>query len=159
MNMKKTWVAIAGSLLLTAAVLGQNPPQGNNEGKDQTFTFIEKLPTTNAPRSEDLGYVTLMAENKTVKNAPYTAKEVTESTQVLSDGNRIIHKASASIARDSEGRTRRETEGIDVGGLQASGPKIVTIYDPVAHAQYVFAPGDAPGVVVHSGQDAIVHSG
>lgn len=158
--MKKIWLTIAGSLLLSCPVLAQNPSQGNqnppqgNGEKDKMF-FYQSLPDTNAPRSEDLLYVDLMAERKTVKNAPYTAKEVTESTQTLSDGNRILHKTTASIARDSEGRTRREEEGIDVGGLKAGGPKIVTIYDPVAHAQYVFAPvhSSASGaVVLNSGE-------
>ncbi len=45
---------------------------------------------------------------KLVKGAPYSAQAVTESTQVLSDGNRIVNKSVASVYRDSEGRTRRE---------------------------------------------------
>src|SRR5262245_14681934 len=44
---------------------------------------------------------------KPVKGAPYAAEAVTESTQTLIDGNRIQRKSSASVFRDSEGRTRR----------------------------------------------------
>ena len=155
--MKKIWLAITGSLLLSATVPAQNPPPGNHTEKDQTFTFIQSLPNANAPRHEDLAFVTMMAEDKTVKNAPYIAKEVTESTQVLSDGNRIVNKTTASVARDSEGRTRREEEGFPVGGLQAAGPKIVIINDPVAHAHYTFLPGNSSSsgaIVVNSGEGA-----
>src|SRR5688572_15477740 len=43
-----------------------------------------------------------------VTGAPYSAEAVTEMTQTLADGNRIVRSVSASVARDSEGRTRRE---------------------------------------------------
>lgn len=141
--MKKTFVVIVGTLLLTGGAVAQSAaPEGNNQEKGQTFTFIEKLPATNAPREQDLHFVDLMVEAKTIKNAPYTANEVTETTQTLSDGNRIVNKTTASVARDSEGRTRHEQNVVAVGTLQTSGPKIVTLYDPVARTQYVFQPGD-----------------
>ncbi|MGH9592844.1 MAG: hypothetical protein ACRD5L_07110, partial [Bryobacteraceae bacterium] len=47
-------------------------------------------------------------EGKVVKGQPYMADAVTETTQTLSDGNHISRKETASVARDSEGRTRRE---------------------------------------------------
>jgi hypothetical protein len=66
-----------------------------------------------------------------VKDAPYSAEAVTEVTQVLSDGNRIEQKTSATIARDSQGRTRREQQGIALGSFVAqAGAPIVTITDP-----------------------------
>src|SRR5215467_10030602 len=122
--MNRTYALIAVILLLTFGAFAQSSaPAGNNQEKNQTFTFIEKLPTTNAPRTEDLHFVELMAETKTIKNAPYTANEVTESTQILSDGNRIVKKTTASVVRDSQGRTRREESGIAIGGLRGNGPK------------------------------------
>ncbi|HET9786478.1 MAG TPA: hypothetical protein VFP47_05060, partial [Pyrinomonadaceae bacterium] len=36
---------------------------------------------------------------KLVKGAPYSAEAITESTQTLSDGNRIVHKSNASVYR------------------------------------------------------------
>ena len=63
-----------------------------------------------------------------VKNAPYTAVEVTESTQVLGDGNRIHRLAETTVSRDSEGRVRRET------------PDQITIWDPVANVSYALDP-------------------
>ena len=66
-----------------------------------------------------------------VKDAPYTADAVTETTQVLADGNRIEQRAAATIARDSNGRVRRQQDAIAFGGLVAKsrGP-LVTISDP-----------------------------
>ena len=49
-----------------------------------------------------------LVDGKVVKGAPYSAQAVTETTQVLPDGNRINRKNVSTIARDSEGRTRRE---------------------------------------------------
>src|ERR1700682_4508789 len=45
---------------------------------------------------------------KLVKGSPYSAQAITEFTQTLADGNRIHHTTTASVARDSEGRSRRE---------------------------------------------------
>jgi hypothetical protein len=61
----------------------------------------------------------------TVKGAPYSAEEVTESTQVLADGTRIHRENKVSVYRDGEGRVRRET------------PETVTITDPVANVSYM----------------------
>jgi hypothetical protein len=76
---------------------------------------------------------------KTVKGAPYQATAVTETTQTLADGNRIVHKSTALLARDSEGRTRRE-QRIDNVGQWSTGdqhPPLVFINDPVAQSSYV----------------------
>jgi hypothetical protein len=71
-----------------------------------------------------------------VKNAPYTAETITENLQVLADGNRIVHRNSAEIARDSDGRTRRDITIAAVGPLSKIAPKISIIYDPVANVSY-----------------------
>jgi hypothetical protein len=76
---------------------------------------------------------------KTVKGVPYQATAVTETTQTLADGNRIVHKSTALLARDSEGRTRREQK-IDAVGQWSTGdqrPPIVFINDPVTQTNYV----------------------
>ena len=69
-----------------------------------------------------------------VPNAPFSADAETEFTQVLGDGNRIERRYSSMIARDSQGRTRREEEIALVGPLAVDGPspRLVTILDPVA---------------------------
>ncbi|MCI0487615.1 MAG: hypothetical protein L0229_13570 [Blastocatellia bacterium] len=81
---------------------------------------------------------------KVVKGAPYSAEAVTEHIQVLADGNRIVRKSSASIYRDSEGRTRREQSVRAIGpGLNVqSGEEMQTVFinDPVAETNYVLNP-------------------
>jgi hypothetical protein len=63
-----------------------------------------------------------------VKGAPYSAEEVTESTQVLADGTRIHNQSKTTVYRDGEGRIRRD------------GPDQITIWDPVAGASYFLDP-------------------
>jgi hypothetical protein len=79
---------------------------------------------------------------KPVKGAPYAAEAVTESTQTLSDGNRIQHKSTASVYRDSEGRTRREQTLSAIGPWAASGeaPQTIFIDDSVAGVHYILNP-------------------
>ena len=43
-----------------------------------------------------------------VTGAPYSADIVTDVVQTLTDGNRIEHHNTSSVARDSQGRVRRE---------------------------------------------------
>jgi hypothetical protein len=85
---------------------------------------------------EDLG-------GKTVTGAPFSATISTQTTQTLSDGNKINRTTTASIARDSQGRTRREMSLPAIGGWGASGqaaPHVVFINDNVAGARYVLQP-------------------
>lgn len=73
-----------------------------------------------------------------VPNAAFSADAETEFTQVLGDGNRIERRYSSMVARDSQGRTRREEEIALVGPLAVDGPspRLVTIVDPVSGQSY-----------------------
>ena len=78
-----------------------------------------------------------------VKGAPYSAQSVTETAQVLPDGNRIQHKNTASLYRDSQGRTRREQAVGAIGLLtvQEGEPlRLISITDPVAGVGYSLDP-------------------
>jgi hypothetical protein len=77
---------------------------------------------------------------KVVKGAPYSAEAVTESTQTLVDGNRIINKSSATLYRDSEGRTRREQTLRAIGPFAGEAPQTIFIHDPVAGTSYTLDP-------------------
>ncbi|MGI8746286.1 MAG: hypothetical protein ACR2NN_27655 [Bryobacteraceae bacterium] len=81
-------------------------------------------------------------DGKLVKGAPYSAQAVTETTQVLANGTRISRKNSSSIARDSEGRTRREETLSSVGPWSTDGQShtMVFINDPVGRNNYVLDP-------------------
>jgi hypothetical protein len=77
-----------------------------------------------------------------VKGAPYAADAVTETTQTLSDGNRITRKSTATIYRDNEGRTRREETMSAIGPWSAAGEPLqhIFIHDPVANLSYMLDP-------------------
>jgi hypothetical protein len=79
-------------------------------------------------------FVEPLESQRVVEQAPYSAEIITETTQMLADGNRISHRASARVARDSRGRERREHEGtFFIGGLAAQNRQaLVTIMDPVS---------------------------
>jgi hypothetical protein len=81
-------------------------------------------------------------DGKTVTGAPYSAQALTESTQTLSDGNRIVNKSISSIHRDSEGRTRREQTLRGFGPFAVGGepPQTIIITDPVAGVSYTLDP-------------------
>ncbi len=72
-----------------------------------------------------------LVSGQTVKGAPYSAEAVTETTQTLSDGNRIVQRTSSKQYRDSEGRERRE---------ETSSMGAVFISDPVARVSYTLHP-------------------
>jgi hypothetical protein len=75
---------------------------------------------------------------KLVKGAPYSAQAITETTQTLSDGNRIVNKSTAAVYRDSEGRTRREQTFKAIGSFANGGdpPQTIFIEDPVSGTSY-----------------------
>jgi hypothetical protein len=81
---------------------------------------------------------------RVVKNAPYSADIVTETTQTLADGNHIRQSSTAKVYRDTEGRTRREQSLNALGGLapNANLPQVVFINDPVAGFNYALNPQD-----------------
>jgi hypothetical protein len=78
-------------------------------------------------------------DGKVVTGAPYSATVTTESVQTLSNGARITRKASASIYRDSQGRTRREMTLDGIGPLATAGEpaQLIFINDPVAGVHYI----------------------
>ena len=80
-------------------------------------------------------------EGPVVKGKPYSARSITESTQMLTDGNRITQRNEAVIHRDGEGRTRREQTLTGIGPWQAGEPvTMINIHDPVADKSYSLDP-------------------
>lgn len=76
---------------------------------------------------------------KIVKGKPFSAEVAVESTQTLSDGNRISHRVTARLYRDKEGRARRDTQVAALGPWQAdaSAPmELSFLQDPVAGVGY-----------------------
>ncbi len=129
---------IIGIAAVTAA--GALLAQDTDGSRPKTF-FLQ----TGAPgaASGNLTFISaeMAFESKTVTGAPYSAEAVTETTQTLADGNRISQTTTGLVARDSEGRTRREqTMGAGLPGAQSDPLKMVFINDPVAQTSYVLQP-------------------
>jgi hypothetical protein len=87
-----------------------------------------------------LGFEAGLGE-KTVTGAPFSANFSTESTQTLADGNQIQHSSTGSIARDTQGRTRREMTLPAIGAFAVVNGEtlshVVFLKDPVADTRYV----------------------
>jgi len=134
--MKNVCVLFAGIILLAGGALAQNPePVFSGPG----MMFFQKGPADAGTRigsSYNYFYTSIVGSGELVKGAPYTATAVTESTQALADGNRIVNKTSTFLARDGEGRTRREM-AMGIGPLPPGVPKTVLISDPVAKTDYM----------------------
>lgn len=83
--------------------------------------------------------------NQVVQGAPYSAVAVTQFTRTLPDGNHIQRTTTASIARDSQGRTRTDLTTDGTGNLNGSFLvplhfKGVFINDAVAGVSYMLDP-------------------
>jgi outer membrane lipoprotein-sorting protein len=91
-------------------------------------------------------------ERRTITGKPYSATAVTTSTQTLSDGTKITRTVQVSLARDSEGRTRREQSVSSVGPWSTNAKEnFVSINDPVAQVRYVLQPDGQTAVKVSLG--------
>jgi hypothetical protein len=115
-----------------------SPPRGGE------FNF-ERLGPGPMMGFDDVGFVGFEhgLRGKTVAGAPFSATYSSQSTQVLADGNRIQHGSTGTIARDSQGRTRRDMTLPAIGPFAASGqaaPHVVFIDDPVGGVHYVLHP-------------------
>lgn len=138
MHMRTTTATILGLALAVApAVLAQDQSDpvkvqvegamrqvkiGMNAIAGQTFEFVGGQLVGGTP----------------VKGEPYSAEAVTETTQTLPDGNRIVNRSSSMLYRDSEGRERREESFNKLGDWNAEGEptKAIFISDPVAKTSY-----------------------
>lgn len=82
-------------------------------------------------------------EGKTVTGAPFTATVSVQNSQTLSDGNQIQNTSTGTLARDSQGRTRRDMALPAFGSMAAAGksaPHVSMINDPVANVHYMLDP-------------------
>jgi len=132
--MKKMWIPLLVVLGIGSSAMAQDgvtvPPQDLAARQ-----VVEKMAVAQREQKVVGEMRARMAvEAKITTGAPYSAEAVTESTQVLADGNRINRKSVTRVYRDGEGRTRREE--VDEAGTIVS----VSIVDPVAHVSYVLEP-------------------
>ena len=161
MRIQRRFIASAISMLaalsFSAGAFAQDAPPEKSTGKQGDVIFFERevagpgrgerirAPEPGEPGGDDtLVFISseMSFDSKVVKGAPYSAQAVTETTRTLADGNRIKRETSASVYRDSEGRTRRDQELGSVGPFSVAGDprKTIFINDPVAGVHYVLDP-------------------
>ena len=133
----RTTLTIAGLLVLAVAASAQNPGPGRGRGRFGPSAVDAAAPGGTRFLGAEAGM-----PGRVVKNAPYSADLVTETTQTLTDGNHIRQSGTSKVYRDTEGRTRREQSLNALGGLAPSSnlPQVVFINDPVAGFNYALNP-------------------
>ena len=72
---------------------------------------------------------------RSIAGAPFSADMVKEFTRVLPDGSQVPAVAHGKMFRDSEGRTRSETEVLSAAATEPR--RFVTIVDPVRQVSIV----------------------
>jgi hypothetical protein len=135
--MTKLFVVMAATLAFCAGAFAQNVSPGDPGPNAMFYQSADVGPRGGVAGAGVFLSTELPGSEKVVSGAPYTATVTTEMTQVLGDGNRIDNKTTASLARDSQGRTRREETMGMVGPWQVNGPKLVFINDPTSQTNYV----------------------
>lgn len=119
---------LAVSAICAGSVLAQSRPPGTAVPEG-----APPLPTVSVRGFRTVSDNTVFAgPMQTVTGAPYSAQAVTERVQPLADGNRIVEKTSGSVARDSQGRTRRDEGLPDFILSKGEAPHLILIEDPVA---------------------------
>src|SRR5437763_7734874 len=113
--------SLIGALVMVAAASAQPPMPRGRGGPGGRFIGAE-----------------VGMPGRVVKNAPFSAEIVTETTQALPDGNRIKQSNTVKVYRDSDGRTRREQSLNNLNGLapNSSLPQVAFINDPVGGINY-----------------------
>ncbi|MCM3879854.1 MAG: hypothetical protein ND807_07085 [Vicinamibacterales bacterium] len=120
-----TLLTAAGLLMAAGGSFAQTP------GTESAGVFFE--------RNVEFMSAPIAFDTETITGAPYSAEAVTEITQTLADGNRIVRRTTAEVARDSVGRTRRE-QGLAMLGPMINAPeefRHVQITDPEAHTMII----------------------
>ncbi len=135
----KRLFAVLAVLVVASVAFGQSQQQTTTESvviKQRIAQGQEPPPAL--PDADFMFIATESFGGKVVKGAPYSAEAVTESVQVLGDGNRIVNKFSSTVYRDSEGRTRRDQtlKGLGVLGVGNEPLQTIFIQDPVAGVTY-----------------------
>jgi hypothetical protein len=132
MRSKLQLVMTAG--VLTTLAFAQEPAQ--------TMVFRHGVTAGVAGGPQTFDYMAAQSfsfDGAVVKNAPYSAEAVTETTQRLADGNRIARKTNSILYRDSEGRTRREETLGAIGPWASNGEPAQTVFinDPISKTNLV----------------------
>ena len=101
-------------LLVLALLLLSGAPGLRAQGGPNVIAF-------SSPMNIEFMNEPIAFDSEPVVGAPYSADAVTDVVQSLADGNRIVRQNKAQVARDGQGRTRRE-QGFAMFGPLVKGP-------------------------------------
>ena len=137
----RSWTLVSGLALLGALAAAPVSAQVTTVMSRQDGSEVRIAGPEIAMAGAKMAFSVGGEMERIVKNAPFTAQASTTTTQVLGDGNRIQQTSEMALARDAEGRTRRELSVDKLGpwSTETSG-RIVFIRDPVGMAIYEVAP-------------------
>jgi hypothetical protein len=134
-----TRAIVVGAVLLAAGRAGADEPPPSEVREIRRIEIHRD--GSDGDHTMRFAWSSELGDGKVVKNAPYSATAITEFEQTLGDGNRLRQKTSSQLARDREGRTRREVTLGAVGPLATGGPAaLVFLQDPVAGTSYTLEP-------------------
>lgn len=124
-------IAAAGALCLGAAA-----QEKRQVVVHESANVIQR---SGAPGPAGAGVRIMSMSTEAVKGAPYSAEAVSESIQMLADGNRITHTSRSMQYRDSEGRTRTDNTLSPVGIWvpESKDFSISNINDPVSGEHFM----------------------
>ena len=124
-------VAAIAILIIAPVLLAQEPQLPDTAGPRVLMNQMGPVSNVQFISSEMVG-------GSPVTGAPYSAQAVTQTTQTLADGNRIVNNSSSMLYRDSQGRERRELPLPKMGASNTTGQpaQIIMISDPVGGVNY-----------------------
>ena len=99
------------------------------------FASILTAQTNNSKQSTSTSTLSGGINLRSVVGAPFSADVVRQSTQLHSDGSRALVETRGKMFRDSQGRTRVETEL--TSGAGSATRHFTTIFDPVQRISIV----------------------
>ena len=104
-----------------------------------------------------------VVEGRVVKGVPYSAQAVTSAKQTLATGTEIATQMTALVARDAEGRTRREQTIRSIGpwavAPNGEASTVILIQDPVKHVNYTLNPRTHSGRATPQGTAVSLENG
>ncbi|HEY8462120.1 MAG TPA: hypothetical protein VIM99_17155, partial [Blastocatellia bacterium] len=104
-------------------IINRRFANAGQQGGDSVFQFF----------SQEMSF-----DSRLVTGAPFSADIVSETIQVLPDGNRIVQRSEGRIYRDSQGRTRSERT-YQMGGSNER-RQVINIRDPISRSSYSLDP-------------------
>ncbi len=137
----RAWIwTLALAVAVGSSAQAQFPPplqaQVPQRPGDKPPVLIFHLAPPPGPMGGVFSFVGPLADvnSHVVKGEPYSAEVVRHTVQSLADGNRIVRASTGLIARDGQGRTRREMTLENIGPWASAGkaPHLVIINNPVS---------------------------